>query len=166
MEVAQARFQVASTNHKLKALLLQRCSIGLAAGITIFSGAGLLPDSPVIKGSFQVATLVLGALSTALTSWNAYRNYRDLWKLEREVYYSIGDLLRTVKLHEKLTEGKVPRELLLQWFDSLNKLLSTAGDKWGQLFSKEQQAKNSPNPPATPDPTEETVRPEDKKPKE
>jgi hypothetical protein len=151
MQQAKERFETASTKHKERTFLLQKFVIGLTAAITIVSGVGLMPQGSEEKEWFQAGTMVLGAFSTAVTSWAAFRNYRDLWKLEREVYYSISDLLRTVQLHDKLTEGKIPRELMLQWFDSFNKVLSAAGDKWGQLFSKEQQKKNSPpTPPGTP----------------
>jgi hypothetical protein len=134
-----------SNRHKKNALHLQLAIIVLAALTTVISAVGMLPEEAKQKEWFQAITVALGALSTLLTSWLALRNFRELWLLERQVFHALGDLQRAVFLQEKLRGGQVPAEQVLVWFESLNRILGAAGNKWAQLFAKEQEKKNSPH---------------------
>src|SRR5688500_3347899 len=91
-----------SKRHKNTYRRVQTAIIVLTATTTAVAGAGLvLEDS---RNIIQFAVLVLAAATTAVTSWGEMKRSRELWRHERQLYWSLSDIRREVDFHRHLKE--------------------------------------------------------------
>src|SRR5262245_50441485 len=87
------RFGDDAARHKKGALRLKLTSVLLAAGITMLLGLRL--DSAFVKDLFSNVALVLGAMITVFSAYEAFFDPRALWVRETVTCVRLKDLQRT-----------------------------------------------------------------------
>ena len=134
LDEAIGRIHDDSKRHKNNFRKVQTAIIILTATTTAVAGAGLvLPDS---RNVVQFVVLVLAATTTAVTSWGEMMRSRELWRHERQLYWSLSDIRREVDFlrHMKeLTEDEVKK-----YFGQATSILGSSVEGWSGIAGQQK----------------------------
>jgi len=89
------RYGAEATRHKKSAVLLKLVSVFIAATITILLGLKL--QSVELKDTFANIALVLGAIITVLSAYEAFFDPRALWIRETVTFARMKDVQRDLR---------------------------------------------------------------------
>ena len=118
VECLTKQFKKEQTRHKHTALTLRILSVILAATITILLGyKGVTSET---ESMLKNIALVLGALITVVSAYEAFFIPHALWVRETITYPRLKDLQRDINLY-----GPKPIEMSKEDYESLKKRLDT-----------------------------------------
>ena len=131
------RFNDESKKHKRIFRSAQTIVICLTAVTTVTAGAGLLITDAAGKNIIQFCVLALSATVTGLTSWNEMRRARELWQHEREIYYALVDIRRSIDFY---STNREPTDAEIDsYFERISSVLGSSAHKWGQIQSRKEK---------------------------
>jgi Protein of unknown function (DUF4231) len=129
------RFSVESKKHKRIYRVSQTGIIGLTFATTIAAASGLAFDHVTAK-HIQFIVLCLSALTSAISAWVETRHARELWQHERQVYYALIDVRRSLEF--EAANGELSRDRLEDYFQKIASILGSSGQKWALIQELKQ----------------------------
>ena len=146
------QFKKEQTRHKHTALSLRILAVILAASITILLGyKGATSETETVLKNIA---LVLGALITVVSAYEAFFVPHALWVRETITYSRLKDLQRDINLY-----GPEPTEVSNEDFESLKKRLDIILQEdlrgWIRLRGANEGTGNLPEPTTPPKVTKE-----------
>jgi hypothetical protein len=125
-----SRFDAESSKHKRIHRRTELAVIASTALTTITAGLGLILDGR--EREIQFAVLILSTLSAAIVSWAASRRARELWQHEREVYYSLKDILRELEFRHSATVLQTAD--VQEMFKRSTSVLGSSSAEWSRIL--------------------------------
>ncbi len=123
------RLNADSERHKNAYRRIQKAIIILTATTTVAAGAGLI--LPEARNVIQFVVLALAATTTAVTSWGEMMRSRELWRHERQLFWSLSDVRREIDFY-RATRGLSDEEVE-NYFRQVSSLLGSSVDRWGGI---------------------------------
>jgi len=133
LDDAIGRLQDDSKRHKNAYRRVQTAVIILTASTTAAAGLGLV--LPQRRDAIQFAVIVLAAATTAVTAWGEMMRSRELWRHERQLFWSLSDIRREVDFYrhmKELTDDEVKK-----YFGQVASLLGSSVDSWSGIAGRE-----------------------------
>lgn len=123
-----------SARHKHLAICLRMISVTLAASLTILLGLKLGEDYQYLNDIFSNISLMLGAIITVVSAFEAFFDPRSLWIRETVTFARLKDLQRDLALFAASNASKDPDLAQLDNFKQrLDGILADALRYWMRL---------------------------------
>jgi hypothetical protein len=140
------RFKGERDRHKKKAVLLKALAVSLAGLVTILLGLKVPAGStqPILAN----IALVLGAVITVVSAYEAFFDPRTLWVRDTIVFVRLTDLQRDLAYATAgAQDGELVDEALKGFKARLDAVLEESLKGWSQLRGQEAQPTSPPSNP-------------------
>ncbi|MCP4270132.1 MAG: DUF4231 domain-containing protein [Candidatus Brocadiaceae bacterium] len=134
------KFDRASSHHKLLYRIYRYILIAFVAITSISSGLALSFDW--LQTELNIVILVVGALSGVVTSIEGMRQPLELWRIERNTYYS---LLELKEKYECLTADS-SQEDINYYHQHMEEILNASKETWNKAKDREDSGADNINP--------------------
>lgn len=132
------RFKKDRERHKRLAVLLKALTVSLAGVITILLGWKMASQSTSLL--FANIALVLGAVITVLSAYEAFFDPRMLWVRETVVFARLNDLERDLAYAKSgAPDGSLDSSTLEQFKVRLDKMLEESLQGWLRMRGQDSQ---------------------------
>ncbi|MDN3689041.1 DUF4231 domain-containing protein [Cyclobacterium jeungdonense] len=121
------RFEKESTKHKRMYRWIKNTTFILAGVSTVL--AGIAVGSETSQYYLTIGILVTTAAISILNSIEGLRKPGELWIMERNLFNALKDLKRDMEFDLEENKGAIP---VSDYFDKMQSLLNSAGEKWIQ----------------------------------
>lgn len=106
--------------------------------IFIFTGlstvlAGIAIGSASLQPFLNVGVVIFTSAIGIASSYDGLRNPGDLWRMERNLFHALNDLKRSLEFDIAKNQEAIDTE---DYFNKLQILLNSAGEKWSKNISK------------------------------
>ena len=125
------RFEEESTKHKKMYRKIRYLIFGLTGISTVLAGVAAGTES--IQYYLNIAIVVTTAAIGVASSYEGLRKPSELWIIERNLLYSLKDLKRELDFELVGNKGDVSAS---KYFDQLQLLLGSAGERWSKKVGK------------------------------
>ncbi len=133
-------FDRASSHHKLLYRIYRYILIAFVAITSISSGLALSFDW--LQTELNIVILVVGALSGVVTSIEGMRQPLELWRIERNTYYS---LLELKEKYECLTADS-SQEDINYYHQRMEEILNASKKTWNETKDRKDSGADNINP--------------------
>lgn len=131
-------FDGESKKHKRLYRALRYMVFGLTAASAVLAGAAAAGQ---IGQWSNVLIICASALIGLVTSIEGLRKPSELWIHERGIYHALHDLKREVEFE---AAGNITEQVIEQYFERLQNILSAGSERWGSQIVKGKSADAKP----------------------